>query len=27
MEFPLGLSEIYSPRYFTTMCNTCLIRL
>ena len=27
MEFTLGLSEIYSPRYFTTMCNTCLIRL
>ena len=26
MEFPLGLSEIYSPRYFTTICNTCLVR-
>ena len=26
MESPLGLSEIYSPGFFTTICNTCLVR-
>ena len=26
MEIPPGLTESYWPRYFTTICNTCLVR-